>query len=97
VAIQYLATTSGKYRVVELPARATELQTTRRRFARVEQAEDYIKEEWGSNALLVQCEDITEEIERRKAQEAMDDRVSPGVRAYPPREVTEIERMSWGL
>jgi hypothetical protein len=67
VAVQWPSTTSDRCRVVELPARAVTLCTTRRRFATIEQAEEYIAAQWGDRALLVTSEDIAEEIGRRKA------------------------------
>lgn len=74
VTVQYLATTSGKYRVVELPARATTLcepraNGRRMRFDTEHQAECWIERNYPSTVVLVQHEDITEEIERRKQNE----------------------------
>jgi hypothetical protein len=57
-------TSNGKYRVIELPAKATQRQMSKRRFAAAERAEDYIKERY-SNVIRVEPQDITEEIERR--------------------------------
>jgi hypothetical protein len=65
VAIEALNT--GKYRVVELPARTTNLHTTRRRFTNVGRAETYIAEEWFDRCIVVQCKDVFDELERRIA------------------------------
>jgi hypothetical protein len=67
--------TSGRYRVVELPAKSTATHTSRRRFKSAEQAEDYIQEQY-PGALVVQPEDITEEIERRKQCTLPDDDIT---------------------
>jgi len=58
-------TTNGKYRVIELPPRATTRIVRRRWFATVGRAETYIAEEWFDRCIVVQVEGITEEIERR--------------------------------
>jgi hypothetical protein len=106
IAIQELTTTSGKYRVVELPARSTTPQEVRKngrkmRFDALYKAEYWIEHNFSAAVIQVNPEDIAEEIERRKAilaqeqRETMDERTN--VRYYPPVEVPWTEKMSWGL
>ena len=57
----------GRYKVIELPARQTETFTARKSFRTLEQAEDYIQEQY-ENVLRVAYEDIQEERERRQVR-----------------------------
>ncbi len=65
VAIKPLA--NGNYKVVELPARSTELCTFRRTFKHEEQAESYIDDQYPT-ARAVQMEDIEAELADRSAR-----------------------------
>lgn len=67
VALKPLA--DGNYKVVELPARYTELYTSERTFTSEEQAESYIDDQY-STALAVQMEDIEAELAERSARAA---------------------------
>lgn len=66
VAIKSL--TNGNYKVVELPARCTNLYPSRRTFKREEQAESYIYNQYPTG-LAVQMEDIEAELAERRAIE----------------------------
>jgi len=57
---------NGKYKVLELPARQTDVLTSRRSFKDHEQAETYIDDQYPT-AMSVQIEDIQEEKSRRQA------------------------------
>jgi len=64
VSIQALP--NGRYRVLELPPRQTDIFPSRKTFAGYEQAEHYIDHQY-PHALAVQCEDIQQEQHNRKA------------------------------
>jgi hypothetical protein len=63
VAIEWLD--DGRFRVIELPARSKQVQFSRRRFARIGQAETYMTEQYFDRALVVQPEDVYDECRRR--------------------------------
>ena len=65
IAIKFVAEGLGYWKVLELPARQTEVQAVRRRFGELEQAEQYIEDQWPPEILRVDPMDLTEEIVRR--------------------------------
>lgn len=90
----------SNFELLELPAHSTAPQAVRKNgrkmtFTTRYQAECWIERNFSISAITVQPEDLTEEIERRKAILEREEREAASY--YPPREVTEIERLSWGL
>jgi len=60
-------TESGKFKVIELPARSTEVITSRSTFKTLYKAEAYMLDQY-PNATVVHPSDIEAEIETRKAR-----------------------------
>jgi hypothetical protein len=69
----------GRYGVMELPARQTEIITSRRSFRDIESAEAFVADQY-PNALVVRKSDILDEGEARKAQLHHREEVEPSER-----------------